>query len=168
MKKVLRVRISEHSVARDSERLKSFGLGSCIGLVIYDPHKKIGAMAHILLPRPANSHAREKSAKYAASAVALLIEELRKAGCNPGHLRAKMAGGANMFPRRFNPAADHRAITSASIGERNARAVRQALARRKVTLVAEEVGGEQGRTIEFNHQTGELAVYKSSGELKVL
>jgi len=168
LKKVLRVRISEHLLARESERLKSYGLGSCIGLVIYEPHKKIGAMAHILLPRPGNSHVREKSAKYAASAVAVLITELREAGCDPSHLRAKMAGGANMFPRKFNPAPERAERPGSSIGERNTRAVRRALARKKIRLVAEEVGGEQGRTIEFNPRTGELLVYKSSGEIKVV
>lgn len=165
MKKVLRVRISEHGVARDSERLKSYGLGSCVGLVIWDPHKKIGAMAHILLPSASNTGARRKSAKYAASAVILLVEEMVAAGCRPDKLVAKMAGGATMFPRRFNVAWKEMGL---NIGQRNVRAVRQALARKKIKLLAEEVGGETGRTIEFNPGTGEMVVSKSNGEVIVI
>ena len=165
MRKVLRVRISEHGVARGSERLKSYGLGSCICLVVFDPRKKIGAMAHVLLPKPANSHGKAKSAKYAASAVAVLVDELCGAGCDSRHLVAKIAGGANMFPRRFNLSCD---AFGMSIGERNIRAVKQALARKRIRLVAEEVGGETGRTIEFNPRNGELIVYKSNGEVKVI
>lgn len=165
MKKVLRVRISEHVVAKDHERLKSYGLGSCIGLVIYDPQKKIGAMAHVLLPNAAGARARPKSAKYASSAVNLLVEELARAGCGGKTLLAKIAGGANMFPEKFNLSCGG---PGRSIGERNVRAVKAALARRKVRLVSEEVGGECGRTVEFNPRTGEMIVYKSSGEVKVI
>lgn len=165
MRKVLRVRISEHAVACESERLKSYGLGSCVGLVMFDPHKKIGGMAHVLLPKPTNSHWKARSAKYAASAVTVLAEELCAAGCSSKRLVAKIAGGANMFPKRFNLSSD---AFGKSIGERNVRAVKRALAKERIRLAAEETGGEVGRTIEFNPRNGELVVYKSNGEVKVI
>jgi chemotaxis protein CheD len=164
-KKVLRVRISEHNLARDSERLQSYGLGSCVALVLWDPHQKIGAMAHILLPSASNSGTREKSAKYASSAVSLLVEELVSAGCSPARLVAKIAGGATMFPRRFNVA---RKELGTNIGRRNVTAVRQALARKKIELLAAEVGGEIGRTIEFNPRNGQMIVSKSNGEVLII
>jgi chemotaxis protein CheD len=162
LKKVLRVRISEHNLARETEHLKSYGLGSCVGLVLWDPHKKIGAMAHILLPSGAGAAAAGKSAKYAASAVTLLLEEMCLAGCKPEKLVAKIAGGATMFPRKFNVA---RKELGANIGGRNVAAVRHALAKKKIKLLAEEVGGDMGRTIEFIPRTGELIVSKSNGEV---
>lgn len=165
MKKVLRVRISECILAKDSERLKSSGLGSCIGLVIWDPQKKIGGMAHILLPSSSNSRPPKRSAKYASSAVALLIQELKSAGCRPRNLVAKIAGGANMFPQKFNTACGELGI---NIGDRNTAAVKQELAKKKIRLVSEDLGGETGRTIEFNPKTGELCIYKSSGEVIVI
>jgi len=164
MRKPVRIRISEYHLARNGEPIKSYGLGSCVGVAIYDPRKKIGALAHILLPAGKNSKKAAGSAKYASSAVALMVEELLKAGCDPRRLRAKMAGGANMFPRQFNvggrPGAD--------IGRRNIRAAAKALAQKNIPLAAAEVGGETGRTIEFNPATGELRIYQSTGEVKII
>jgi len=146
-------------------RLKSYGLGSCIGLVIWDRARKIGGMAHILLPAARNHSFRHKSAKYASSAVTVLVEELLGRGCDHKQLVAKIAGGANMFPLRFNLACSE---PGTSIGQLNVRAVKQALVRRKIPLVSEEIGGERGRTIEFDPRSGELFVYNSSGEVKVI
>ncbi len=163
MKKSIRIRISQYCLARNLEIIKSFGLGSCVGLVIWDPKKKIGAMAHILLPSQHNSDPAVNSAKYAASAVALMVEELIKAGCHPERLVAKIAGGANMFPRRFNL---FDAGPGFNIGRRNILATRKALAKKKIAIAGEDVGGERGRTIEFNPRTGELKIYQSTGEVK--
>jgi len=165
MKKEVRIKISEYCLAPESEIIKSYGLGSCIGLALWDPKKKIGALAHILLPSSRNSRPRAGSARYASSAVSLMLEEMIKAGCRRDRLVAKVAGGANMFPARFNPAADGPGL---NIGKRNIQAVRRALARKKIPIAGQEVGGEIGRTIEFNPQTGELRVYKSTGEVKII
>jgi chemotaxis protein CheD len=164
-KKFLKVRISEYSLCGDSAHLKSFGLGSCVGLVIWDPKKKIGGMAHILLPASKNHDHHAETAKYAAGAVAVLSNELDRAGCRVDRLVAKIAGGANMFAARFNMFADESGL---NIGKRNVRAVKQALARRKIPLVAQEVGGELGRTIEFDPASGALTIYRSSGEVIVI
>ena len=70
-----------------------------------------------------------------------------------------------MFASRFNRGCEG---PGRSIGERNIRAVKSALARKKIRLVSEETGGECGRTIEFNPRTGEMTVYHSSGEVRVI
>jgi chemotaxis protein CheD len=163
MKKAVRIKISEYYLAQKSELIKSYGLGSCVAVVIWDPKKKIGAMAHILLPSSNNSS--DASAKYASSAVATMLGELVKAGANQKHLIAKLAGGANMFPRKFNP---YLQGPGANIGRRNIQAARKALLSQKIPIVAEDVGGEIGRTIEFNSETGELFVHKSNGETKII
>ncbi len=165
MRKSVRIKISEYYLAKNGETIKSYGLGSCVGVAVWDPKKKIGALAHILLPASKNSAAAANSAKYAPGAVAVMMEELVEAGCEPRRLLAKMAGGANIFPRRFNSCAGE---PGANLGRRNVLAARKALARKKIPLAAEEVGGETGRIIEFNPATGELRIYKSTGEVKII
>lgn len=165
MEKILRVRISEYQIAQSGILLKSYGLGSCIGVVIWDAEKKLGAMAHILLPYSKNSDGNRSSARYAGNAVAILIQELIKAGADKKRLVAKIAGGANMFSAKFNPPDKE---LQAEIGARNIRAVRKALSQNGIPLVAQEVGGELGRTIEFDPGTGALLIYKSNGEGKII
>jgi len=163
--RTVQVKISEWRIADAHARLKSYSLGSCVGLVLWDPKKKIGAMAHILLPDSKNSRPSTTSAKFARPAVEILIEKLCQKGCARERLVAKMAGGANMFPKKFNPAQE---ILGRNIGFRNVRALRKILKEKSIPIIAQDVGGELGRTIEFNPKTGELIIYKSNGEVRVI
>jgi chemotaxis protein CheD len=76
--------------------MMTIGLGSCIGLTLYDDTLKVGAMVHIMLPDSAGR--TDRPGKYADTAIVLLLNELTKLGCkNNRSLSAKMAGGACMF-----------------------------------------------------------------------
>ena len=118
--------------------MMTIGLGSCIGLTIYDESQKIGAMVHIMLPDSAGR--KDRPGKYADTAIPLLVEELKAKGCKPRGLKAKMAGGACMF-EYFG--------TNLNIGERNAERVRAVLKENNITLVKEDVGGKVGRSVTF-------------------
>jgi len=161
--KTIQVRVGEWKLGKGAVRLKSYGLGSCVGLVLWDSKNKIGAMAHILLPGPDNQTPRHPGAKFASSAVKNLVEQMSKNGAETKELIAKLVGGANMFPGKFNPEQE---IIGKNIGERNLRAVKKALKELQIPILAEEVGGERGRTIEFYPQTGKVVIYKSNGEVK--
>jgi chemotaxis protein CheD len=116
----------------------TIGLGSCIGLTLYDPNLKLGAMVHIMLPESGGR--TDRPGKYADTAVPLLVKELVALGCKNRSIIAKIVGGACMF-EYFG--------TSLNIGERNAGKIRTALKEHHIQLVAEDVGGKVGRSVTF-------------------
>ena len=130
----------------------TLGLGSCIGLVIFDPSTKVAAMAHIMLPDSRDAKEVPKPGKFADTAVPLLLEHLKNLGAVKGQLKAKMAGGAQMFNI---PGKDNSLL---AVGSRNVEATTAMLAKHGVPLVASDVGGTKGRSVEFNTETWKLLV----------
>jgi len=118
--------------------MTTIGLGSCIGLTLYDPNLRQGAMVHIMLPESGGR--ADRPGKYADTAVPLLIKELIVLGCKNRSIIAKIVGGACMF-EYFG--------TSLNIGERNAEKVRILLKEHHIQLGAEDVGGKVGRSVTF-------------------
>ncbi|SDI94250.1 chemotaxis protein CheD [Natribacillus halophilus] len=123
------------------QSIRTSGLGSCVGVVVYTAH--VAALAHVMLPDSAMSSVLDVNpAKYADTAVPLLAETIHQRGYH-GRKRAKIAGGAHMFPQlaTVDPLLD--------IGTRNVAAVRRALRDENIPIMAEITGGHAGRTIEF-------------------
>jgi len=141
--------IGEYHVG--SEPMITIGLGSCIGLTIYDRDQHIGAMVHIMLPD--SSGRTDRLGKYADTAVPLLLKELTDRGSKHSSLVFKMAGGAAMF-EYFG--------TNLNIGERNAERVRTLLAAQHYRISAEEVGGKSGRTVAFYPSEGGKVTVRSA------
>jgi chemotaxis protein CheD len=147
-----RVGIAELRIARAPTVLKAYGLGSCLAIALYDPGECIGGLVHCLLPQRRSNDPLSEAAKYVDGAIRLMLEELNRAGADPARLQAKVAGGANMFETEFVTLVN-------SIGVRNARSARETLRELGIPLVGEEVGGNRGRTVEFDLVTGNLLVY---------
>ncbi len=132
------VGIGEYAVVEGETPISTIGLGSCVGIVLYDRVKKITGLSHIMLPYMENRN--DRIGKYADAAIPALIEEMVKRGANRQNLKAKIAGGASIFT--FEE--DH-----LQIGKRNVEAVRETLRKHGVHIEAEDVGGNRGRTITF-------------------
>jgi len=133
--------------------MMTIGLGSCIGLTLYDDTLKVGAMVHIMLPDSAGR--KDRPGKYADTAIPLLLKELNALGCKNRSLVAKMAGGACMF-EYFG--------TNLNIGERNAEKVRAVLKENNIKLAKEEVGGKVGRSVTFlPASNGKIMVRRADG-----
>ncbi|MEN6395155.1 MAG: chemotaxis protein CheD [Methanoregula sp.] len=141
--------IGEYHVG--STPMMAIGLGSCIGLTIYDRERHIGAMVHIMLPE--SSGRSDRPGKYADTAVPLLLNKLTDLGCNKASLVVKMAGGACMFEYFGN---------NLNIGERNAEKVRAVFADHHIRIAAEEVGGKIGRTVTFYPNDGGKVTVRSA------
>jgi chemotaxis protein CheD len=151
-KPLVKVGMADMQVMRGSGILKTLGLGSCVGLTMYDPWVKVAGMAHIMLP--SSDISREttvKAAKYADLAVPEMLAQLVKLGADPTRIEAKLAGGAQMFA--LNTKND-----MMRIGPRNVEATREMLKKLSIPLVAEDTGGNYGRTIELDTETGILLV----------
>ena len=148
---VIRVGIADMNVVRQPETIRTSGLGSCVGVILYDEQKKIAGMLHVMLPDSnlANND-RVNVAKFADTGVYGLMELLKLEGVRPMSLKAKIAGGAQMF--QFGSSDTIR------IGPRNIEAVKKELQRLSIPLIAEDIGGSSGRTIEFNPSTSMLSI----------
>jgi len=144
------VGMADFKVGRTPDKLMTAGLGSCIGVCIYDLHSCVGGMAHIMLPS-SRENMKGNAAKYADTCIEMMLDELYAAGAKRLWLQAKMAGGAQMFSFAGNP-------TVFKIGERNAKAVQNELKKAGIPLISYDVGGTFGRTINFDIQTGNLHI----------
>ncbi|WP_049923771.1 chemotaxis protein CheD [Halopiger djelfimassiliensis] len=152
----VQVGISELTVSEGDDTLKSYGLGSCLAIALYDPETGIGGLAHSMLPDgDAAENSERKPGKYADTAIRALLRRMVERGASYTSVEAKIAGGSDMF--EFDSFGD-------GVGQRNIAAARTELEKLGVPLVAEDVGGERGRTVEFTPGTGTLVVKSSSGD----
>ncbi|WP_317633778.1 chemotaxis protein CheD [Perspicuibacillus lycopersici] len=159
---VIKVGIADMNIVHAPNTIRTSGLGSCVGVILYDLGQQVAGLAHIMLPDSTLSRGKNvNAAKFADTAVEALVKVLQENGARTTYLKAKIAGGAQMF--QFATQND-----MMKIGERNSIAVKRELARLQIPLVAEDIGGSNGRTIEFNPKTGRLfikTVNKGSDEI---
>lgn len=152
---VINVKMADMQIAQAPNILKTLGLGSCVGVCIYDPILRIGGMVHIMLPFMGDYRDKSNVAKYADSGVWALIEQLQMRNAIKSRMIAKIAGGAQMF-----------AVPNDSkvmkIGERNVTVVKSVLHDASIPIEGEDIGGNYGRTIEFCCKYGCLKI-KSLG-----
>jgi chemotaxis protein CheD len=146
------VGIAELEVARAPATLTALALGSCVAVMLYDQVAKVGGLAHVLLPSGNIGRARpDTPGRYAPTAIPALTERLLALGAQQPRLTARLVGGASMFSA-LQPAG------TIQMGERNVHAVREALHRQGIRTVGEVVGGDYGRSVDFNVETGRVVV----------
>lgn len=158
--KMIKVAMADLNIALQGEVLKTTGLGSCVGLTLFDPNKRIAGMAHVMLP--SSSIARETPiniAKYADTAIPELIERMLKDGAHIRSLQAKMAGGSQMFTLPGQ-------TDSLRIGPRNVESCLMKLEEFKIPLLAQDTGGNFGRTIELSADSGILTIRSVQNGIK--
>ncbi|WP_164668973.1 chemotaxis protein CheD [Virgibacillus doumboii] len=149
---VVKVGIADLNTVKAPQIIRTSGLGSCVGAVLYDLSNKVAGLAHVMLPD--SSLAKRDNLnqyKYADTAIDILIDKLRENGARKPLLKAKLAGGAQMF--QFAPSNE-----LMRIGPRNVEAIEEKLEQYRIPVVAMDVGGNCGRTIEFDPATGNLKI----------
>lgn len=147
------VGIGELKVTMDpTEVLVAYGLGSCVGVCVYDPDSKIGGLAHVMLPSSAEAVSQRPLSKFADYAVPMLLEEMTKLGVAKRRLVSKIAGGAQML---VGPGFSGNGF---NVGERNVEAVKAALERLKLPLLKADTGGHRGRTLAMHLGVGKILV----------
>ena len=150
MADLIRVGMADYKVGRSPATLISYGLGSCIGISLYDPQTKIGGLLHIMLPDSTQARASDNPAKFADTGLPLMLNDVVGMGASKSRLVAKIAGGAQMFA--FSNATD-----IMRVGTRNAEAVKRILRNMGIRVIAEDTGGSYGRTVQIDLSNG---VYK--------
>ena len=144
------VGMADLRVAKDPDILTTLGLGSCIGITLYDKVHKVGGLAHVMLPTYKGFEG-QNIAKFADSAIIELINQIVRLGASRNSLVAKIAGGAHMFGHSQNS-------DIMKIGERNAKASLAILGQLRIPIQANDTGGTHGRTIELYTDTGALKI----------
>ncbi len=134
----IKVGISDYKVAKSPYKLITLGLGSCVGIAIYDKINKVGGLSHIMLPDSTLFRREVKVEKFADLAIPQMVEEITKGSRNK-NLIAKIAGGASMFSFTDE--------TNGNIGYRNVVAVEEKLKELGIPILGKHTGGNIGRTM---------------------
>jgi chemotaxis protein CheD len=145
---------------KPEEILITYSLGSCIAVVIYDPHVKAGGMLHYMLPESSMDaeKARKNPSMFADSGISMLFRQSYQLGTKKENLIVKAVGGAQILDENgvFN------------IGKRNYLAMRKIFWRNNVMVAAEHVGGSVNRTVRLEMSTGRVFVKVSGlGEIEL-
>lgn len=156
MSKMIKIGMAELDICLPPDAITTLGLGSCVGVVLYDPTKKICGMVHVMLPDSTKIKNNENLAKFADTGIEELLKQIIAKGANRKNVVAKIAGGAQMFAFK----SDNDMLR---VGDRNVEATKEKLKQLQIPLLAEDTGKNSGRTIEFYPETGELLV-KSVGK----
>ena len=143
----IEIGIAEYAVTPNGDQLSTFGLGSCVAVALYEPESGVSALAHVMLPRAQGSDDGEDVGKFADTAVKAMLTEMADLGADRDEIRAKVVGGSEMFD--FSGIAE-------GVGRRNVEAVKRELDARSIPIEAEDVGGDHGRSVEFDGSTGTL------------
>ena len=161
MGNVIKVGMADLNICKSPDVITTLGLGSCIGLTLYDPVTKIGGMVHYMLPDSTQVRNNENIAKFADTGIDELLKKVVAAGASRQRLVAKIAGGAKMFETTGVSAIGN-------IGARNAEAAKQILKQKGIRLVAEDTGLNYGRTVELHCETGDFHIKAVGKPVKVI
>jgi chemotaxis protein CheD len=145
------VKVADFRCGAGTDVLVTIGLGSCVGIVLYDATARVGGLAHVLLPSPALGRQDSNPAKFPQTAVPLLLEQMGQRGASLRRISARLIGGASMFSGLGAPG-------TIQMGERNVVASRQALHLHGVAIVGEATGGDYGRTVRLWVADGRVEV----------
>ncbi len=159
IKEHVTIGIAELVVMHNPAVLITRGLGSCVAISLRDPVARFGALAHIILPSIEKSNDKEHPLKFADSAIEIAVKQLMEKGCLKSRIVAKIAGGACMFNLEKQ---------IINVGARNIEAVISKLGELKIPILADDTGGNYGRTVEFDIEKGSLTVKTALNGVKVL
>ncbi len=155
--KIINVGIADIKVGKGTDVLRTT-LGSCIGIVLYDPEQKIGAISHIMLAKdPTGKDSLKSPHKYGETALPELIKMMQEAGSSIGQFNCRMFGGASMF----------KGINSnflQNIGEQNIAIVKKFMEEKKIPIIVEDIAGNEGRTISLYTEDGRILLKKAGME----
>lgn len=151
MGNVVKVGMADLKIAKAPDTLITLGLGSCIGLTLYDPTIKLGGMVHYMLPDSTKLKNNQNIAKFGDTGIKELYRQMVAKGASPKRMVAKIAGGAKMF--------EVSGLSNVgNVGERNAEAAKLILKELRIPLVAEDTGLNYGRTVELRCEDGSFFI----------
>lgn len=149
------VKMGELIITENPENFSLLGLGSCIGLVVFDTSFRLFAIAHTMLPEIRFHKDRSgyvdpvEPARFTDDAVKRIVKAFRDNRLDTRNLRAKIVGGAQIFDQDL-----------IRVGEKNLASVRSALHKEGIKIESEVVGGNLGVSILKIRKDGKIDVKK--------
>ncbi|SFB25367.1 chemotaxis protein CheD [Acetitomaculum ruminis DSM 5522] len=159
MAEVIKVGMADLKVSTSPNIVTTLGLGSCVGIALYDPVIKLGGLAHVMLPDSTKIKNNSNKAKFADTGIQELVKLMIAKGASKSRLQAKIAGGAKMFEVSND---------LGRIGERNVEATKIMLKKLGIRLIAQDTGLNYGRTVELNCENGEFYIKSVGKPIKIL
>lgn len=160
---MIKVGMADLNVCRAPEALTTLGLGSCIGACLYDPTTKIAGMVHYMLPDSTRITSNQNIAKFGDTGIREVLKKMEFMGARKSCIVAKIAGGATMFAVTSGAG-----LSSLNVGNNNIESARKNLAELGIRIIAEDVGLNYGRTIEFFAEDGRLTIKAIGKEIKTI
>jgi chemotaxis protein CheD len=148
---MIHVGMADYKLCNSPTQITTHGLGSCLGVVIYERTTGICGMAHVMLPDSSRISTDTNRKKFADTCLQDMYEDLLRRHVNKDRMAAKIAGGAKMFSYRSSN-------EFLNIGAQNYVAVCKKLAGFNIPILAEDVGDTCSRTIIFDPATEKLSV----------
>ena len=161
MGSIIKVGMADLKTAKAPDILTTLGLGSCIGLTLYDPVAKVGGLVHYMLPDSTQLKNNANIAKFGDTGIRELLKQVLAEGAQQRRLVAKIAGGACMFEVSGLSAVGN-------VGGRNEEAAKAILAELKIPLVAQDTGLNYGRTVELDCSNGNYTIKAVGKDKKVI
>ncbi len=162
MGEIIKVGMADLKVCREPDSLTTLGLGSCVGVALYDPVTKISGLAHVMLPNSKEIRNNANIAKFADTGIEETIRLMLGMGASATRMVAKIAGGAQMFT--FSS----KTSDNLNIGLKNVEAVKAKLLELKIPILAEDTGLNYGRTVVFDSVTGEYSIKAVGKPIKII
>ena len=149
----IRVGVADAAATDGGETIVTSGLGSCVGIALYDD-SGVGGLLHAMLPEaPENG---DNPTKYVDSGIATLLDEMAALGADRRSVKAKLTGGSSMLDLGEDK----------PVGDKNVEAARRVLTDADIELVADETGGDSGRSVAFSPETGNLRIKRVDAEVE--
>ena len=161
MGEIIKVGMADLNICKSPDGLTTLGLGSCVGIALRDPITKVGGLAHIMLPDSTAIKDNTNIPKFADTGIVELVNRIVFAGGSKSRLVAKIAGGAQMF-------AFQNKSELVRVGDHNVEAVKKALEKLKIRIIAEDTGDSYGRTVIFLPETGDYIIRAVGKEEKII
>lgn len=161
MGEMIKVGMADLQVCKSPDALTTLGLGSCVGVALYDPITKVSGLLHLMLPDSTQIRNNENTAKFADTGINELILKMVAMGAQKNRIVAKIAGGAQMFAMKSSN-------DMLRVGERNVEATKVNLSRHNIRLLVEDTGLNYGRTVELHSETGAFVIKSVGKTLKTL
>ncbi|OGF45280.1 MAG: hypothetical protein A2231_11150 [Candidatus Firestonebacteria bacterium RIFOXYA2_FULL_40_8] len=156
MDNIIDVLTGEVKTGRDKKILVSSAIGSCVAVVAIDVKKKVGGMAHIMLPGKAPAEKSFKT-RYAFNALAGLFSKMRKLGAVKNNIKVFIAGGANVLR-----------LKNCNVGRDNIKSIKGILKDREINILAKNTGGIERRRVKLDISNKTLYYSKGEGKNRIL
>lgn len=157
----IKIGIADLNVVSPPDTISTIGLGSCVGIAIWDPVLKMAGLVHVMLPDSTAVKSNSNIAKFADTGIPELVRMMEAKGCKKRNMVAKIAGGAQMF-------AFQNKSELLGIGDRNVAASKEALKKLGIPLKSEDCGDTYGRTVTFYPENGQYEIKAVGKDVKII